>query len=114
MEALEELCGYNQKLLKAIPVISSELSGESKEDTMDFLKQFLEGLNWVIEITNLTIDVINCNQIRLNTMQVNNTMEEFNAAFHEGDKEQLAVILQNGIQLFLEDISNAAAEVICA
>lgn len=114
MEALKEVSSYSIRLLKVLPWLSVRMHGV-EEGMMDWksqilLNQFLEGLNWVIKVTNKSMDYINESKIRINQRQVSNTMDEFNCANLAHDYIGMAEVMENGIQIFLEDIQRTATE----
>lgn len=112
IEVLKELLNYDLKLLRALPKISWELTDSFRPDTLYALNEFLNGVNWVIEVTNLTLVLINKERVRINSKQVSNTIKEFNIALADMDCIRMAMILENGIQLYLEDVLKAAMEVV--
>ena len=109
-EALSELYNYNKKLIESLPKIAGELNGNRKEDTLSYLNAFLDGLNWVIEVTNGCMDYINEDKIRINQTQVKNTMAELNESVLTGDFEAVAQILQNGVESYLIDMQKISEE----
>lgn len=112
MEALEELCIYDKKLLRILPTISRELSEDLQGDTLDLLHQFADGLNWVIEVTNACMELIQENKSKINSKQISNSVEAFECALNKEDLEEIASVMQNGIQFFLEDILDAASQIV--
>ena len=55
LEALELGSEYIAKLIPAMKEIIPELRGAEMPDTEDYLNQQLDGLNYVIDIINITI-----------------------------------------------------------
>lgn len=72
IEALEYGCEYIEKLIPAMKEIIPELRGIEKADTKDFLNQQIEGLNFVIEVINATMGLINEKE----TILIKENMEE--------------------------------------
>ena len=48
-EALEVYIEYNKKLMNSINMLLSELREQRKDDTDEFQKKIIEGLNWEIQ-----------------------------------------------------------------
>ena len=46
LEALETLIEFNSRLLRNLPTIISELSGNRQEDTDNYLKTIIDAINW--------------------------------------------------------------------
>ena len=59
LEALELGSEYIAKLIPAMKEIIPELRGAEMPDTEDYLNQQLDGLNYVIDIINITIPFLN-------------------------------------------------------
>ncbi len=59
LEALKTAAEYIEKLLPAMEEVISEIKGEMKEDTVDFLLQIIDGFNFMIETYNVTRDLVN-------------------------------------------------------
>lgn len=113
IEALETVCEYNVKLVKGIQSLIEIVHEEETVDT-EFLSQVIEGINWVIQVTNLTLPLLNENHEKINKDQVSNTMNRLSSAISDGEYPKIADILQNGVLLFLEDVDKAAKETIAA
>ena len=58
-EALETLVEFNERLLKNMKIIVKELSGARLDDTDIFLADILKAINWEIQVTNGTIELLN-------------------------------------------------------
>lgn len=111
-EALAELYDYDAKLLNALPKLAEGLLGKVDLDTLSYLNAFMEGLNWVIEVTNGCMDYINGDKIRINSIQVRNTMDELNQSYLREEYATVSQILQNGVETFLKDMQRIANELI--
>ena len=70
-EALEVYIEYNKKLMNSINMLLSELREQRKDDTDEFQKKIIEGLNWEIQILNGTLSLINQKEERINKNEVN-------------------------------------------
>lgn len=102
MEALETGVEYVKKLVPAIKEILSELRGEEKEDTIDFLNQLIDGINFVIEIVNATMGMINEKEEILNKDGIEEKVQLLNDGLSAKDNLKTAQALEEGILPFLD------------
>ena len=113
IEALEIGIEYVQKLIPATKEILPELRGEEKEDTMDFLNQIIDGINFVIEIVNATLPLINEKEEILSKDGIEEQVQLLNAGLQARDYSKVADALETGILSFM-DIFYQVASVIVA
>ena len=73
LEALELGSEYIAKLIPAMKEIIPELRGAEMPDTEDYLNQQLDGLNYVIDIINITIPFMEEKVQNLNRALGNNS-----------------------------------------
>lgn len=111
-EALQVAKDYLVKLTTGMESLVPELKGDRKDDTDDFLKQCLEGLNWMIQIYNRTSDLINEGKERIVKTEVNESILRFNEAMQSKDDNKIAEALENDIIVFLHNLSKAIDEVL--
>lgn len=109
LEALEMGIQYVQRLIPATREILPELRGEEKEDTAEFLDQILAGINFLIEIVNGTISLINEKEIILNKDGIEEKVQQLNVALQEKDNPKVAVALEEGMLPFMEIYLQVAA-----
>lgn len=113
VEALEVGIEYVQKLVPAVEEILPELRGEEKEDTMDFLGQIIDGINFVIEIVNATMPMINEKEEILNKEGIEEKVQILSEALQEHDNAKTAQALEEGILPFV-DIFYQVASILLA
>ena len=113
VEALEVGVEYVQKLIPAIKEILPELRGEEKEDTMDFLGQIIDGINFVIEIVNATMPMINEKEEILNKEGIEEKVQILSKALQARDNAKTAQALDEGILPFV-DIFYQVASILLA
>ncbi len=113
VEALEVGVEYVQKLIPAIKEILPELRGEEKEDTMDFLGQIIDGINFVIEIVNATMPMINEKEEILNKEGIEEKVQILSKALQARDNAKTAQALEEGILPFV-DIFYQVASILLA
>ena len=69
-EALRVMGEYLEKLIPGMEVLITELRGNRKADTDTFLKNCTDSFNWMVEIYNLTSDVINEGKERIKKEEI--------------------------------------------
>ncbi len=111
-EALQVGQEYLIKLIAGMEELVPELKGDRKEDTDDFMKQCLEGLNWLIQIYNVTSDYINEGKVRIEKEKVNESIQKFNEAIKSKDDKRIADSIEKNLLGFLHNLSKAIGEVI--
>ena len=89
-EALEEYIEYNKKLMNSINMLLSELREQRKDDTDEFQKKIIEGLNWEIQILNGTLSLINQKEERINKNEVNQQVLKLGEALKTGEDKEIA------------------------
>ncbi len=111
MEALQELYNYNQKLMPAIQSLIEELRQEKKEDTDELLSIIINGINWIIEIMNRTMNLINEKEEFIEKERINEGIQKFASAIREKDDLKIADCLEKDILVFLIDINMRVAAI---
>ena len=90
LEALELGCGYIAKLIPAMKEIIPELRGAEMPDTEDYLNQQLDGLNYVINIINITIPFLNEKEKVLNKDAMEEKVQNLNRALGNNSHAMIA------------------------
>ena len=108
-EALHVAHEYSAKIINGINNVVTELRGGRLLDTDEYLKEIVNGINWLIEVTNKTIDVINENEILIDKERVNDAITNLGAALSRKDDEQIASSLETGVLDFLKTLEVATA-----
>ncbi|MCR5418318.1 MAG: hypothetical protein K6E84_05320 [Lachnospiraceae bacterium] len=101
-EALRDGSDYALRLVPAIREILPELRGEPRDDTEDFKNQIFEGINYIVEITNGTLSLINEKEVILNRDGIEEKMQQLIASVEEKDNNKVADALEEGILPFVE------------
>ena len=109
MEALQTVNEYIEKLIPGMETVIGELNGEKQEDTDAYLIQIIEGLNWVIEVFNGTMSLINEEQEIIKKDEINREVISLSDALISHNDERTATVLQSGILPFLKEFKNASA-----
>lgn len=104
LEAIEAAIQYNEKLMTNIPSVLFELKMEKREDTPEFLQQIINGINWIIEVVNATISVINEKEELVNKQSVNDAIVKLGAALKGKDDNEIADALEFAIMPALESL----------
>lgn len=111
IEALETLTEYNERIIKNIPILVKELSGERLDDTDKFMDSIIKAINWEIEVINLTMDVLNDGKERVSKEVVNEKIIVLSDAVATKDDKKMAEGFQQILPV-LESIGAAAKEVV--
>lgn len=110
-EALETLVEFNERLLKNIPILVKELSGERLDDTNKFIDGIIKAINWEIEVMNLTMELLNEGKERIQKAVMNDKIIALSDAVNSEDDERMAKAFEDLIPEF-EQLGAAAKEVI--
>ena len=110
LEALETLIKFNSRLLRNLPTIISELSGNRQEDTDNYLKTIIDAINWELSVINSTLDVLNDGEVRLNKESFNEKVMALNSALSAQSDPETATALRDLVPCF-EQLDKAAREV---
>lgn len=102
IEALETIVEYVPKLAKAFETIATELKGEKAPDTDEFLKQAVEGLNFVIEMFNATMSLLNEKEELFQKDVIEEKVKAFDQAYQEKNDAKIAASIEDGIIPFIE------------
>lgn len=111
-EALEEMKNYNIKLEKGILSLTKELKEDPQEDTMEFLETVVNGINWVIQVTNLTMDLLNEGKVRITKEEINDDILSLNEALKNDDKVKAADLLENQVLAFIKKLDMVCDEIL--
>lgn len=109
VEALHAAHEYSAKIINGINNVTTELRGVRLPDTDAYLKEIVNGLNWLIEVTNRTLDVINENELLIDKERVNVAVNKLGTALSQNDDEQIAGALETGVLDFLKTLESVTA-----
>ncbi len=109
IEVLKMADEYLKKLIPSMEEVIGELTGEEKEDTHDFLKQIIEGLNFMIETFNATMSLINEESVVIDKDEVNRVVLNLSDAMISSNYQQAATIMDSGILPFLRQFGQVAS-----
>ena len=101
-EALKTVAEYLGKLIPAMENVIAEIKGEMQEDTVDFLLQVIDGLNFVIETYNVTRDVVNDPEPLIIDDQLEKAVAALSEGFSKKDYPAIADELAQDIVPFLK------------
>ncbi|MGN0513859.1 MAG: molecular chaperone [Lachnospiraceae bacterium] len=113
-EAVQVALDYSPKLINGINIIVSELKGERLPDTDEYLNEIINGLNWLLEVVNGTIDLLNEKQIIIEKQKVNGVIVELSNALKAKNDTLVADLLNTGIKSFVESFIEAGTAVVGA
>lgn len=86
IEALQVAAPYCEKIIVALNNIIGELSGNRQEDTDEYMKSIINGLNWIFEVYNGTEALIVEDGAVINKEEVNGCVIELNQAADDAAK----------------------------
>ena len=109
IEILQSLAEYTQRLNKAMETVATELCGQKEDDTDEFLKQIIEGINWSIQALNGTLDIVNEDEIRIDKEEVNDKIVAFSKAYQSNNDKVIGLAIINMLPIF-QKIHDIAAE----
>ncbi len=109
LEALRTAAEYIGKLLPAMEEVISEIKGDMKEDTVDFLLQIIDGFNFMIETYNVTRDLVNDPEPLINDDELERAVGSLSDGFSKKDYVAIADELSTDVVPFLK-VFKAAAE----
>ena len=112
LEVLETGIEYVKKLVPATKEIIPELRGEEKEDTMDYLNQIIEGINFLIEIVNATMTLINEKEEILSKDGIEEKVQLLSAALTARDNAKTAQALEEGMLPFMDIFYQVASLIV--
>lgn len=112
LEALSEAASYLDKLIPAMEQVISEIKGQMQEDTIDFLHQIVDGLNFMIETYNVTKDVINVDGPLINEDVLEACVGRLSEGFKNSDYKAIADELDSSIVPFLKVFKEASKRAI--
>ena len=110
LEALKTAEEYLEKLIPAMEEVISEIKGDMKEDTVDFLLQIIDGFNFMIETYNVTRDIVNDPEPLINDDQLEITVGKLSDGFSKKDYPAIADELATDIVPYLKVFKEAASK----
>lgn len=108
VEALQVLTEYSVKLIKGMNTSAEELSGNRKEDTDEFLRKVLDGVNWELNVLNGCLSLINENEELFDKNKANEVITEFQNAYSSGNDEEIATALTEKLIPLVELITEVS------
>lgn len=94
IEALETLADYVPKLINGINTVKAELSGERKNDTDEYLKMVIDGINWVLGIINGCMSLLAEYNVDFDKESANKYSIDFSGAYRTGNDKTIADSLE--------------------
>lgn len=111
LEALETLAQFNDRLLKNLPTLISELSEGRRPDTDTYLKSIIDAINWEITVMNATSALLAEAGTSVNKEAFNQSILALGSALSSETDSEIAAALRGLIPHF-EALGTAAKEVI--
>lgn len=101
IEALQAMAEYLPKLKKGMTTVADELKNGRLADTDEYLKSVINGLNWVISITNSTINLLNEKEPAIDKDKINKVSISFSEAYKKKDYGAQSDILTGDLMNFI-------------
>ena len=108
IEALGALAEYSVKLVKCLKICVEELTGEKKEDTYEFLRKTLDGVNWDLQVMNGCMSLINEKETVVDKDSVNAFILKLNDAYAAKNDAGIAEILKKDVIPLIEKLMKVA------
>ena len=108
IEALRDAADYMDRLIPSMEQVIAEIKGTMQEDTIDFLHQVVDGLNFMIETYNVTRDVLNSDGELINDDVFEECVGNLSDGFSKRNYEKIADVLSESIVPFLKVFREAA------
>ncbi len=80
IEALQVAAPYCGKIITALNNLIEEYSGNKQEDTEEYMKSVINGLNWIFEVYNGTSSLLNEDGAVIDKEDVNDCVIKLNGA----------------------------------
>lgn len=108
LEALKDAADYMDRLIPSMEQVISEIMGEMQEDTVDFLHQVVDGLNFIIETYNVTKDIVNSDGPLINDDVFEACVGKMSDGFAKRDYKKIATELDTSMVPFLKVFREAS------
>lgn len=108
IEALTEMVSYEERLIPGLYAVITELTEERKEDTDEFLVTLINGMNWVFQIVNHTLDLLNEKEADLDKEKINDAITIFTKAKEEKNDEAIANAISEYLIPILQRVQESA------
>ena len=112
IDALEMAVEYLDKLIPSMEQVISEIKGQMQEDTIDFLIQIIDGLNFMFETYNATKDLISSKGSVFNDEALEEVVNRLSDGFSKKDYVKIAMELETSIVPFLQGLREAIVPVL--
>lgn len=105
-ETLDTVKEYLGNLIPGMKNVVTELEGDMKDDTWEYLRMILDGFNWVTEAFNGIVDYIDKDGSIFNIKDVDESVKKLSDAYSIKDAVGIAASIKNEIIPFLEKINS--------
>lgn len=110
LEALKILSGVNERLVKNLPTLIDELSGQRQPDTDTYLKNVVDSINWEIMVINAASSLLSESSTQMDKEDFNAKMLALGSVLPSNDDRTIAAALQELIPCF-ELLGNIVREI---
>ena len=102
------MVSYEERLIPGLYAVITELTEERKEDTDEFLVTLINGMNWVFQIVNHTLDLLNEKEADLDKEKINDAITIFTKAKEEKNDEAIANAISEYLIPILQRVQESA------
>lgn len=110
LEALEMAYEYIKKLEIGIVTVVPEIRTIKKDDTDEYLQKIIEGINWVIQVVNGTMDLLNQEKKVVNKEKVNEMILSLSEFLKDENDLLIAANLERSVLPFLQQLQGRIIE----
>lgn len=112
IEALETLIDYTPKLVKGVNTVVAELSSNRKEDTDEYLRMVIDGINWVLGIINGCLDLVSECNVAFDKEGANDKSSKFSEAYLSKEDDKVAEALDKEVLPLIDIITDVARKTV--
>lgn len=110
IEAVITAADYCKKLVKAMDSLAKEFENGKLEDTDEYAKTVLAGINWTIQVYNGTKEFLKENEILIDEDKINAAIADLGKAYKDDDDKAKAAVLKGDLKEFVSDMIEAGAK----
>ena len=110
IEAVVMAADYCKKLVKAMDNLAGEFENGKLEDTDEYAKNVLAGINWTIQVYNGTKDCLKGIGILIDEGKINAAIGDLGRAYQDDDDAAKAAVLRSALKEFVSDMIEAGAK----
>lgn len=111
IEAVLTASEYCKKLERALGNVAFEFENGKADDTEDYAKSILEGVNWTIQVYNATKDYLKEIGFEVDQNAVNEAIKAIGKAYEDDDDNAKAELFKGELKNFIGAIALAGGRI---